>query len=102
MVRMRRRNRDWLWVLVTPVVSVFTILLSRFQSAAQALIGKPFDGIVVSDRYGAYNWIDINQRQVCWAHLKHDFTGIFQRYGVSQASGSLGATNPFVIALAKC
>lgn len=81
------KKRGWLWVLVTPVVSVFTILLSRSQAAAQALIGEAFDGIVVSDRYGAYNWIDISQRQVCWAHLKRDFTRIAERRGVSQAIG---------------
>lgn len=74
-------------MLVTPVVSVFTILLSRSQAAAQALIGEAFDGIVVSDRYGAYNWIDLSQRQVCWAHLKRDFTRIAERRGVSQAIG---------------
>jgi transposase len=81
------KKRGWLWVLVTPVVSVFTILLSRSQAAAQALIGEAFEGIVVSDRYGAYNWIDLNQRQVCWAHLKRDFTRIAERRGVSQAIG---------------
>jgi hypothetical protein len=69
------------------MVSVFTILLSRSQAAAQALIGEAFEGIVVSDRYGAYNWIDLNQRQVCWAHLKRDFTRIAERRGVSQAIG---------------
>lgn len=81
------KKRGWLWVLVTPVISVFTILLSRSQSAAQTLIGEAFDGIVVSDRYGAYNWIDISQRQVCWAHLKRDFTAIAERHGVSRSIG---------------
>ena len=81
------KKRGWLWVLVTPLVSVFTILLSRSQAAAQALIGEAFDGIVVSDRYSGYSWIDIGQRQVCWAHLKRDFTRIAERSGVSQAIG---------------
>ena len=81
------KKRGWLWVLVTPVVSVFTILLSRSQAAAQSLMGEAFDGIVVSDRYSAYNWIDLSQRQVCWAHLKRDFTRIAERQGVSQEIG---------------
>jgi transposase len=76
-------------VLVTPVVSVFTILLSRSQAAAQALIGEAFEGIVVSDRYGAYTWIDLSQRQVCWAHLKRDFTRIAERRGVSRRLANL-------------
>ncbi len=69
------------------LVSVFSILLSRSQAAAQALIGPDYSGIVISDRYSGYSWIDIAQRQVCWAHLKRDFTRIAQRRGVSQEIG---------------
>ena len=82
------KKQGWLWVLVTPVVSLFTILLSRSQAAAKTLIGEAFDGIVVSDRYSGYSWIDLRQRQVCWAHLKRDFTRIAERCGVSQAIGA--------------
>ena len=53
------KKRGWLWVLVTPLVSVFMLLLIRSQAAAQTLIGEAFDGIVVSDRYSGYSWIDI-------------------------------------------
>ncbi|WP_027269210.1 IS66 family transposase [Leptolyngbya sp. PCC 6406] len=81
------QRQGWLWVLVTPMVSVFSILLSRSQAAAQALIGPAYDGIVVSDRYSGYGWIDISQRQVCWAHLKRDFTRIAERQGVCQEIG---------------
>jgi transposase len=81
------QKQGWLWVLVTPMVSVFSILLSRSQAAAQALIGPDYSGIVISDRYSGYSWIDIAQRQVCWAHLKRDFTRIAQRRGVSQEIG---------------
>ena len=82
------KKQGWLWVLVTPVVSLFTILLSRSQAAAKTLIGEAFDGIVVSDRYSGYSWIDLRQRQVCWAHLKRDFTRISERHGVSQEIGN--------------
>lgn len=81
------QKQGWLWVLVTPMVSVFSILLSRSQATAQRLIGPAYDGIVISDRYSGYGWIDINQRQVCWAHLKRDFTQIAQRQGVCQEIG---------------
>lgn len=82
------QKQGWLWVLVTPLVSVFSILLSRSQAAAQGLIGPGYDGIVISDRYSGYSWIDIAQRQVCWAHLKRDFTRIAQRRGVCQEIGN--------------
>jgi hypothetical protein len=32
------KKRAWIWVLVTPVVSVFAVWLSRSQAVAQALI----------------------------------------------------------------
>lgn len=87
-------KRAWIWVLVTPLVSVFSVCLSRSQAVAQALIGATYDGIVVSDRYSSYTWIPIRQRQVCWAHLKRDFTRIAERSGVAQAIGEglLGQT----------
>jgi len=31
------------------------------------------------DRYGAYNWLEVASRQVCWAHLKRDFIQIAER-----------------------
>jgi len=81
-------KRAWLWVLVTPQVSVFAVYLSRAQAVAKRLIGETYDGIVVSDRYSSYGWIPVAQRQVCWAHLKRDLTGIAERRGVSREIGS--------------
>lgn len=81
-------KRGWLWVLVTPCVSFFSVALSRSQSTAQTLIGKSCRGIVVSDRYSAYNWLALEQRQLCWAHLKRDLTAIAQRSGLSHEIGA--------------
>ena len=82
-----QRKKGWLWVLVTPLVSFFEVVLSRSQATAKALIGESFSGIVNSDRYSAYRWIDLSQWQVCWAHLKRDLTAIAERSGVSQEIG---------------
>jgi transposase len=46
-------TKGWLWVLVTPLVSFFEVVLSRSQATAKALIGEQFTGIVISDRYSA-------------------------------------------------
>ena len=81
------QTQGWLWGLVTPWVSYFEVALSHSQSTAQALFGHEFEGILVSDRYGAYNWKSVYERQACWAHLKRDFTAIAQRSGVSQPIG---------------
>ena len=81
------QSKGWMWVLVTPLVSFFEVVLSRSQQTAKDLIGEAYSGIVVSDRYSAYSWIDLAQWQVCWAHLKRDFTAMAERTGVSQETG---------------
>lgn len=80
-------RKAWLWGLVTPLVSLFEIALSRSQEMAKSLIGSGFKGIVTSDRYGAYNWLPLAQRQICWAHLKRDFIAMSQRSGASAEIG---------------
>lgn len=80
-------KRGWLWVLVSPLVCIFEIALSRSQATAKELIGEAFSGIVTSDRYGAYNWLPVRQRQVCWAHLQRDFVAMSQRSGASAEIG---------------
>lgn len=80
-------RKGWLWVMVTPLVSYFAIFLGRSQTVCQQLLGERFDGIVSSDRFSAYNQLDLETRQICWAHLKRDFTRIAQR---TEAVGELG------------
>lgn len=81
------QSKGWLWVLVTKYVSVFKVLLSRAKESAQAMIGETYAGIVISDRYSGYVGLDVSQRQVCWAHLKRDFTAMSERCGVSHEIG---------------
>ncbi len=42
-----------------------------------------------SDRYVAYNWLDVTCRQVCWAHLLRDFQAFVERKGESAIIGQL-------------
>ena len=78
--------KGWLWVALTPLVCYFLVLLSRSHAAAQTILGSAFAGYVNSDRYSAYTWLALEQRQVCWAHLKRD-TKIAERSGVSRELG---------------
>jgi transposase len=80
-------RKGWLWVMVTPLVSYFAVFLGRSQAVCQQMLGEAFNGIVSSDRFSAYNGLNIEKRQLCWAHLKRDFTRIAERSGVS---GELG------------
>ena len=83
-----QKTKGWLWVVVTPLVSYFEIFLSRSKAVAQQILAADFGGIVGSDRCGAYVWLANDQRQVCWAHLKRDFTKIAERSGVSAQLGA--------------
>jgi prophage antirepressor-like protein len=47
-------------------------------------VSDAFGGIVVSDRYSAYNHLPNQQRQLCWAHLIRDLTAIAERPGASR------------------
>jgi transposase len=67
--------------------TVFRILAGRGQAEAREVIGRGFLGIVSTDRYAAYHWVDGHRRQLCWAHLKRDFLAIKQRGGVSAEIG---------------
>jgi transposase len=81
-------KRGWQWVMVTPLVTVFLQGLSRSAAAAMELLGHGFGGIVVSDRFSAYNHLPNQQRQLCWAHLIRDLVAIAERAGASTEVGA--------------
>jgi transposase len=67
------RQKAWLWVAVTAVVTVFRIAKSRGACVCKELLGESFGGTLGSDRWSAYSFIPLAQRQLCWAHLLRDF-----------------------------
>ena len=81
------KTSGWLWVAVTPLIICFQVILSRASSAAQTVLGSAFTGFITSDRCPAYNWVNVANRQVCWAHLKRDFIQISERVGASAEIG---------------
>ncbi|MFB2767942.1 IS66 family transposase [Pelatocladus sp. BLCC-F211] len=82
------QRKAWLWVAVTPLVTFFEITLTRCTQGAKNLLGENFSGILNSDRHGAYNWVDLERRQLCWAHLRREFIKISERPGVSAQLGT--------------
>ena len=82
------RKRGWQWVMVTAVVTVFVQGLSRSTAAAIELLGNAFGGIVVSDRFSAYNHLPTHQRQLCWAHVIRDLAAIAERPGAGAEFGA--------------
>ena len=80
-------QRVWLWVGATPLVAIFMILKTRGAKGVRSLLGDSFGGIVGSDRWSAYNWLDPQRRQLCWAHLIRDFQKLVDRGGESAIIG---------------
>jgi transposase len=80
-------RRGWLWVVVTPLVTFFTVTLSRSKAAAKQILGEDFEGYLGSDRYSSYGWLDPKRRQLCWAHLLRDLQAIAERSGASREIG---------------
>lgn len=74
-------KRHWLWLVATPAVTVFRVLSGRGAAQARQMISKTAKGIVITDRYQAYNWLPQRRRQLCWAHLKRDFQALAEREG---------------------
>lgn len=77
-------KKGWIWSMTTPEVTIYLIRRSRAQAVARELLGKVIDEslfnvVVVTDRHGAYNWLPLWARQLCWAHLDRDFLAISER-----------------------
>ncbi len=85
----QENQRCWLWTATTSLVTVFLLRGTRGSVAAQDLLGQTFEGIAGSDRWSGYNWLEIEQRQLCWAHLLRDFQAFVDRKGESAVIGEL-------------
>jgi transposase len=81
------RQRAWLWVVVSALVTVFVVHRRRSTAAARALLGDLTRAILVTDRWSAYRHWAVGQRQLCWAHLRRDFTAFTERGGPSARVG---------------
>jgi len=74
-------KRCWLWVATTGIFSLFMIHPRRGADALRLWFPEGFDGTVHSDRWSAYSYFDIDQRQLCWAHLGRDLQAIIDAEG---------------------
>jgi len=81
-----RSKRAWLWAAVTASLALFLIRRSRGAQVAKELLGAAFGGLLISDRWSAYSWVDVTRRQLCWAHLLRQFRG-FKDYPEAAAIG---------------
>jgi transposase len=82
-------KKAWLWVLATQSVTVFLVDLHRSAEVAKKMLGVDFKGILTTDRWSAYNWLENRYRQLCWAHLLRDFQAFVERGGEAQVLGEV-------------
>jgi transposase len=85
-----RGSKRTLWGAITPQAAVFRIAPDRHEREARALLGDDFEGIVCSDRWWAYDYLDPQRRQLCWAHLVRDFTAHSEGLAAQQEFGQAG------------
>jgi transposase len=85
-------ERRTLWGALSAQTAVFRIAAGRHQCEVTALLGEEFSGIACSDRWRAYDYLDPEQRQLCWAHLLRDFTAHSEGLAAQKRFGETGQT----------
>jgi transposase len=83
----QKRQRGWLWAVVTQAATLFTIALSRAAAVAQELVDPSAGQVITTDRYKGYLWLPLRQRQVCWAHLVRNFQAMVDRANAGSRIG---------------
>jgi transposase len=74
----RDGKKQWMWSIVSSTIAFFSVAGSRGKKVLKSLIGD-YRYIVTSDRYAAYNYFDSDKRQLCWSHIKRDFTKLSEK-----------------------
>ena len=60
----------YIWFGGNQDVAVYQISDDRSSDSAVQLLGKEFDGALVTDDYAAYNAVEAKYQQSCWNHLR--------------------------------
>jgi transposase len=77
----RAGQTHWLSVATAQTAALFQIADHRDRDATKALLGDHPGGVIVSDRYAVYLFIDDTRRQLCLAHILRDFIALGERDG---------------------
>jgi len=69
----------WLWCFTTPMVTFYMITRNRGSPALKRFFTEVFEGVLISDFWGAYNKIACAERQLCFAHLFRELATVDER-----------------------
>jgi transposase len=75
----QRGRPCWLWVAATAKAALYRIHRRRTIKALGRVLGHSQRGVIVTDRNACYGRWPVDRRQVCWAHLKRDFTRFYEQ-----------------------
>lgn len=62
--------KEWLWVATHPNFCLFRHADTRSRVELETLLGKQFDGVLVSDDFSVYNGYPAAAQQKCLAHFR--------------------------------
>jgi len=80
----------WLWAAATPTATLYRLGRRRNRRACELLVGRAYAGVLTTDRWRAYDGHPLDQRQVCWAHLRRNLQGLVDAGGAGAALGTWG------------
>jgi transposase len=78
-----------LWGIFDQRHAYFSIERDRHEDYAKELLADT-DAIVTSDRWWAYAHLPLRRRQLCWAHLRRDFTAHAEGLAAEKEFGEAG------------
>lgn len=82
-----RGSLCWLWLAATEALRVFHVDPRRTIEARRGFLGHVLLGVLVADRFVAYEEQPRERRQFCLAHLKRDAQALIDRGGLAKAFG---------------
>jgi transposase len=82
-------ERRALWGAFTPRHAFFAVAPDRHEDRAKDLLADT-KAIVTSDRWRAYTHLPLARRQLCWAHLRRDFTAHAEGLAAEREFGEAG------------
>jgi transposase len=82
-------ERRALWGIFNRRHAYFAVQADRHEDHAKELLGDT-DAIVTSDRWWAYAHLPLKRRQLCWAHLRRDFTAHAEGLAAEKEFGEHG------------
>ena len=82
-------QRRALWGIFDQRHAYLTVAADRHEDHAKEILADT-QAIVTSDRWWAYSHLPLHRRQLCWAHLRRDFTAHAEGLAAEKEFGDAG------------